>query len=92
MESDLPVLVDFGASWCGPCKMIEPVIEELAREYDSKIKIGKVNIEESPKTPTYYQIMSIPTLMFFKKGQVVKQVQGALSKAELKQIIAQSLL
>jgi len=92
LESELPVLVDLWAPWCGPCKMITPLIEELAKEYDSKIKIGKINIDENPKTPTYYQVMSIPTLMFFKKGRVVDQATGALSKAELKKKIAESLL
>lgn len=92
MESDLPVLVDYWATWCGPCKMVAPVIEELAREYDKKIKIGKINIEENPKTPTHYAIMSIPTLMFFKNGRVVAQVAGALSKPDLKKKIEEDLI
>ncbi len=92
LESDLPVLVDFWATWCSPCKMIASIVEELGKEYDRKIKIGKINIEENPKIPTYYQIMSIPTLMFFKKGQVVDQTAGALSKVELKKKIEENLL
>jgi thioredoxin 1 len=72
--------------------MVAPIIEELSKEYEKRIKIGKINIEENPKTPTHYGIMSIPTLMFFKKGQVVGQVLGALSKAELKKAIAENLL
>jgi thioredoxin 1 len=92
LESDLPVLVDFSAKWCGPCRMIAPIIEELAREYAQKIKIGKINIDENPKTPTHYGVMSIPTLMFFKKGRVSEQVVGALSKAELKKKIEENLL
>jgi len=92
LESDLPVLVDFWATWCSPCKMIASIVEELGKEYDRKIKIGKINIEENPKIPTYYQIMSIPTLMFFKKGQVVDQAAGVLSKVELKKKIEENLL
>jgi len=92
LESDLPVLVDFWATWCGPCKMIAPIIEEAAKEYAGKVKIGKVNIDENPKMPTHYGVMSIPTLMFFKKGQVVNQFVGALSKAELKKKIQENLL
>jgi len=92
LESDLLVLVDFWATWCSPCRMVTPIIEELAKEYDKKIKIGKINIDENPKIPTHYGVMSIPTLMFFKKGRVVDQAVGALSKAELKKKIEENLL
>lgn len=92
LESDLPILVDFWATWCWPCRMLAPILEELAREYDKKIKVGKIDIDENPKTPTHYGVMSIPTLMFFKKGRVVQQVVGALSKADLKKKIEEHLL
>jgi thioredoxin 1 len=91
LESPLTVLVDFWATWCGPCKMIAPIIEELSVEYQGKIKIAKINVEESPRVATQYGIMSIPTLVFFKKGKVMEQVVGALNKAELKKKIEQNL-
>ncbi|MFA5276009.1 MAG: thioredoxin [Candidatus Omnitrophota bacterium] len=87
VESELPVLVDFWANWCGPCKMIAPAVEELAKEYAGKIKIGKLDVDGNSKIASHYGIMSIPTLMFFKKGQVLEQVVGALNKADLKRKI-----
>lgn len=92
LESELPVLVDFWASWCLPCKIISPIIEELSNEYQGRIKICKLNVDENPRTATTYGIMSIPTLIFFKNGQIMKQVVGALSKAELKKNIEENLL
>lgn len=87
LESELPVLVDFWAPWCGPCKMIGPFIEESAKEFDKKIKVCKINIDDNPKIATHYGVMSIPTLMFFKNGKVMDQIVGALSKQELKKKI-----
>jgi len=87
LESDLPVLLDFWAVWCVPCKKIIPVLEELSGDYEKKIKIGKINVEENPKVANQYGVMSIPTIMFLKKGKVIEQIVGGISKAELKRKI-----
>ena len=88
LESKEPVLVDLYANWCGPCKILSPLIEELAKEYKGKgIKIGKLNVDENPNTATQYHVMSIPTLLFFKNGEVVEQMVGVQTKEVLKKKI-----
>ena len=83
LESDVPVLVDFYADWCGPCKMMAPVIEELSNEYEGKVKIGKLNVDEQPKTAEKYRVMSIPTMLLIKNGQPVETIVGAVPKSSL---------
>ena len=84
LDSPQPVLVDFWAEWCGPCKMIAPVLDELATEYGGKIKIAKVNIDENQNLAAQYRVTAIPTLLVFKGGQVTEQMVGAKSKRDLK--------
>lgn len=83
LQSDLPVLVDYWAEWCGPCKMIAPVLDEIALTYKGKLKVGKLNIDENPGTPPKYGIRGIPTLMIFKGGNVEATKVGAVSKSQL---------
>ncbi|MBW1730750.1 MAG: thioredoxin [Deltaproteobacteria bacterium] len=91
LKSDIPALVDFWAEWCPPCKMVGPVVEELAKEYYGKIKIGKMNVDENRQTPAKYGIRAIPTLILFKDGNVAQTIVGALGKGaieeELKKVL-----
>lgn len=91
ISSEIPVLVDFWAPWCAPCRIIAPIIEELANEYAGKLKVGKLNVDENQQTAANYGIMSIPTLLFFKGGQPVDSIVGAQSKEVIKQKIEQFL-
>ena len=92
LQSEKPVVLDFWAEWCQPCKMLAPTVEEVAGEYEDKIKVGKLNVDDNPSTATKYGIRGIPTLLFFKGGKVVQQVTGVKSKAEIKKIIDESLV
>jgi thioredoxin 1 len=91
LQSTTPVLVDFWAEWCEPCKMVGPVVEELAVEYEGKLKVGKVNVDENPQVPSQYGVMSIPTLMIFRNGEPQKTIVGAQPKDEFKKQIEEVL-
>lgn len=87
LKSELPVLLDLWAEWCGPCKAIAPTVEALAGEYDGKLKVVKLNVDENPKTPANYNVRGIPNLILFKGGEVQEQIVGAVPKAKLEEAI-----
>jgi thioredoxin 1 len=91
IKSDQPVLVDFWAEWCGPCKMVSPILEELAGEFGEKVKIVKVNIDANPETPTKYGVRGIPTLMMFKGGELVETKVGAMPKQAMSEWVSSVL-
>lgn len=87
IKSDIPVLVDFWASWCPPCKVVEPILEELAQEYQGRVKIGKLNVDRNPGLGTKYEITGVPTFIIFKDGKIKDRAMAAKSKEELKKMI-----
>ncbi len=91
LGSEVPMLVDFWAEWCGPCKAIAPTVKALADEYAGKLRVGKLNVDENPSAPAKYGIRGIPALLLFKEGQVVEQVVGVRPKADLKAVIDRAL-
>ncbi len=91
LKSDIPVVVDFWAEWCAPCRSLAPTIDALATDYSGRVKIGKLNVDKNPNVATNYSVRSIPTILLFKEGQVVKQVVGIKSKEEIEAIINEYL-
>lgn len=91
LKADTPVLIDFWATWCAPCKAIAPTLEELAKDYDGKIKVVKMNVDDNPSTPGKYGVRGIPTLILFKGGEIVDQLVGAIPKAQIKDLLEKGL-
>jgi thioredoxin 1 len=91
LNADIPVLVDFWAVWCAPCRSISPIVEELAKEFSGRVKVTKLNVDENPATPSQYGVRGIPTLILFKGGKILDQIVGAVPKTRLKTMIEKAL-